>query len=281
MSNTIDTVYMFSPGTGQNSGQEPQYYPKNIFGLPSTNASYELPESSPEQILSLGMGGEIIIGIKNFQIVNGEGPDFTIFENCFFNPVSKKLFAEPAKVAVSNDGVNFIEFPYNDSTLKGLAGITPVNGNKDPYNPKLSGGDSFDLSDIGMDFITHVKLTDVTHLIEDLFPDNIYYQPPFILSGFDLDAVVALHTKEIGTSHINSTKSDNIQILKKSNSLIIKNPEKNTYNLKLYDYMGNQLLELAGKSDEYYTIDNLKIGLYLTIMQHKNEIMTNKFVITK
>ncbi len=280
-SNTIDTVYSFKPGTGQDSGQMPEYFPKNIFGLPSTNASYELPEASPEQLLSLGMGGEIVVGIKNYKIINDDGPDFTIFENPFFNPVTKKIFAEPAKVSVSQDGVNFIEFPFNATSLHGLAGKTPTEGKQDPYNPQLSGGDSYDLSDLGLDFITHIKITDVTKIIENLNSENLYYQPAFILTGFDLDAIVALHTQKFDS--VNSVGDDLslIQILQTANSIFITNNSNSNFDLQIFNYMGNQLFEQINNYESQIIINNLESGLYFLILKSNNSIISKKIVITK
>lgn len=124
----IDTVLSFKPGNGQDFGRGEDVFPANIFGLPSTNASETAPEASEQQIASLGLKGEIIVGIKDYYIVDGEGDDFTIFENPFYNNATKLIFSEPAVVSVSEDGINFVEFPYDSISLDGLAGKTPTNG---------------------------------------------------------------------------------------------------------------------------------------------------------
>jgi len=82
-----------------------------------------LPASSPYDVVELGFGGEIIVGCKNYYIVDKEGPDFIIFENVFMYG-NGKIFAEPGVVSVSRDGIEFVEFPFNPLTLEGLAGIT-------------------------------------------------------------------------------------------------------------------------------------------------------------
>ena len=82
---TIDTVINFSPGSGQSTGQSQEYYPLNIFGLPSDKANENVPENSPYEILSLGLGGKIIVSFKDYSIVDLEGADFIIFENVFCN----------------------------------------------------------------------------------------------------------------------------------------------------------------------------------------------------
>jgi hypothetical protein len=95
----------------------------NIFGPPCKHATQFIPASSAEDVVELGFGGEIIVGNKHNYIVDGEGPDFIIFENVFCYG-DGKIFAEPGIVSVSKDGINFVEFPFNPETLEGLAGIT-------------------------------------------------------------------------------------------------------------------------------------------------------------
>ena len=85
---TINHVFSFKPGEGQNLGQGEEFYPANIFGIPSRIASENVAEASESEVLSLGFGGEIIVGNTDNLIIDGEGADFTIFENVFKNPVN-------------------------------------------------------------------------------------------------------------------------------------------------------------------------------------------------
>ena len=184
----IDTVYSFIPGTGQNSGQDSLYFPQNIFGNPDKRATKVTPANDPNQILSLGLGGEIIVGFKNYFIVNGEGSDFIIFENAFVNPLNGKVFAEPGRVSVSKDEINYIDFPFDSLTLQGCAGITPTFWNK--KYPLNSGGDKFDLNDIGLDTINYIKIKDISQMLLDN-PEHPFYD--VTISGFDLDAVIGIN----------------------------------------------------------------------------------------
>jgi len=189
----IDTVYSVKWGSGwQTIGRDSIYFPKNIFGPPCKNATKYIPASGPEDVVELGFGGEIIIGKKNAWIVNKEGPDFIIFENvfCYGN---NKIFAEPGIVSVSKDSINWIEFPFSNETLKGLAGITWTNGNENCFDYTAIGGDAFDLEDIGIDSIKYIKIKDTAIIVSLLPIDHQYYVNNAILSGFDLDAVVILH----------------------------------------------------------------------------------------
>lgn len=194
-----DTVVMFRPGSGPGIGREAKYFPKNVLGLPDSSARPTVPSVDPVQILSLGLGGEIVLGF-NVPIVDGPGADFTVFENAFLYNLGGKqrTFAEPAAVAVSRDGVSFTEFPFDSLTLVGCAGITPTDGRADPFNPTNSGGDQFDLSTVVMDSIRYLRLRDVTGIVINN-PNHPSWDPT--LTSFDLDAVVALHTASPGGSN--------------------------------------------------------------------------------
>ncbi|MEN3027019.1 MAG: hypothetical protein ABDH31_04835 [Chlorobiota bacterium] len=182
----IDTVITFRPGSGQNFGQDSAYYPRNIFGPPDTAARPSLPSANPHQILSLGMGGEIVVGFRGKVIVDGPGPDFVIFENAFVTPRGR-VFVEPALVSVSKDGITWQSFPWDSLTLEGCAGRTPTNGAaQDLLDPSQSGGDWFDLQTLGIDSVHYVRITDLTTWLAQQ-PQHPFWDPT--LSGFDLDAV--------------------------------------------------------------------------------------------
>ena len=191
----IDTVYSYQWGTGTGAaGRDAKYFPQNIFGPPTSYASKYIQASHDSEVVSLGLGGEIVVGLKNGYIIDKEGPDFIIFENVFSNYAETKIFIEPAIVSVSKDGINFVEFPYNPETLEGLAGINWTNGSENCFDYKVSGGDAFDLADIGMDSIRYIKIKDTALLASKLPTTHKYYSPAgLLINGFDLDAVVLLH----------------------------------------------------------------------------------------
>lgn len=239
-SNTfIDTVYSFTAGTGMNTGQSSEYFPTNIFGPPSTIATKYIAETRPEEILSLGLGGEIVVGLKNNIIINQPGIDFIIFENCFINQFTNKEFAEPAKVSVSANGIDFIEFPFNIDSLTGLAGVTPTIGSQNPFNYPACGGNGFDLEDIGLDTINYIKITDVSQEILNN-KNHKNYDPT--ISGFDLDAVAILHHSEIITS-VNFNK-------------LSDKP-------KYYDIFGNEINDINNYYGYYFKLINNRIIKYV------------------
>lgn len=207
----IDMVVEFTPGSGQMSGQDDEYFPTNIFGMPDPGAGEHVPAITPTAVLSLGMDGEIIVGFENGILLNKPGPDFIVFENAFYIGGSEKTYAEPAIVAVSSDGVEFVEFPYDAVTLEGCAGVSPTIGAGDHSRPLSLGGDAFDLDVIGVDSIRYIRITDITSLVVSN-PEHPFWDPT--LSGFDLDAVVGLHVCASGSG------TDNELLLHQSNSEI-------------------------------------------------------------
>jgi len=146
-------------------------------------------------VLSLGDGGSITLAFRDNIICDGPGVDFTVFENPFhIGSVDGPIFIEVGIVAVSQDGVNFVTFPYNPVTFAGLAGLTPVYSNPDngidPTDPTVSGGDHFDLADVGLTWAAYVRITDPG----DAIPDSGSHVPPGNSGGFDLDAIAAVHS---------------------------------------------------------------------------------------
>lgn len=159
-------------------------------GFGSTNfpdVAYGAPVASRTDVVSLGVGGEVTIELKDYIIVDGSGNDFTVFENAFTG------WSEPAYVSVSADGSTYFTFscdPWDAGGLyDGCAGITEVNYSSlesDYWDDSLSGGDSFDLADFGLDSARFIKITDA-----DACPT-----PSICVSntaGFDLDALAIVN----------------------------------------------------------------------------------------
>ncbi len=174
-----DEVISVTYGVGAGFGQES--FPDNILGPPDPVATPSVPSSSPVELLTLGTSGVIILAFRDGGIVDGAGPDFTVFENPFYYGMDSLVYRETAIVAVSEDGVTWYEFPYDPDTFAGLAGVTPVDGSADPLDPTFSGGDAFDLADVGLAHAAYVRITDSGDFVPDSGP------------SFDLDAVAVLH----------------------------------------------------------------------------------------
>ena len=153
-------------------------------------------------VLSLGRAGEIVLGFGGYDVVDGPGADLIVFENAFetapYNP-----YAEPAFVGLSTGGTaatDFVEFPCDVGQVPGdpqqqtwphpgCAGVHPVEANVltncvSPVDPLSSGGDAFDLRDLGLDRARYLRIRDAAV--------SSCSQPT---CGFDLDAVVLIHAE--------------------------------------------------------------------------------------
>lgn len=165
------------------------------------------PDSAPA--VSLGDGGTAIVSFEH-PLANGPGFDFVVFENGF--TAQGQYFLELGTVSVSSNGVRFVGFPAYSATPTHTQ--TPSFGVLKPENlHQLAGkypapyGTPFDLealtdcTQIDLNHITHIKITDVVgsvnptygttdangHLINDPYPTA------FHTGGFDLDAVGVIH----------------------------------------------------------------------------------------
>jgi hypothetical protein len=192
---------------GERGGRGSDNLPESVLGPPDTVGRQTVSTIDPAEILSLGLDGEIVLAFVDNLVVDGPGVDVTVFENAFVYRLGgkDKLYAEPAEVAVSSDGVEWHTFPYDPTTLEGCAGVTPTNGDRDPSDPSVSGGDGFDLSTIGVGSFRYIRLRDVSRIILD-DPSHPYYDAT--INGFDLDAVVAVHSMTDGLTDVPTSGDD-------------------------------------------------------------------------
>ncbi|MGH7787040.1 MAG: dockerin type I domain-containing protein [Candidatus Binatia bacterium] len=147
-------------------------------------------------VLALGIGGSLVLRFDQPVICDGPGVDFTVFENAFHSgSPSGPIFTEFVYVAVSQNGVDFTVFPFDPITKAGLAGQTPVFSHPDndisPLDPAVSGGDSFDLTDVGLAWAAYVRITDVDGAIADVGDLPQFRVAPN--AGADIDAVAAVN----------------------------------------------------------------------------------------
>lgn len=199
---------------GTNGGFNLAAMPGIVLGPPVGNGLF----GGTLHALSLGLSGEIVLAFEDNVIVDGAGVDFTVFENPFFQTgvfeILTSLFSEPGRVSVSQDGVAWHAFPCagavtDNPYYPGCAGVYPAlaNGVTDARHPSIptaappitsflgqpkpsvavpagSGGDSFDLADVGLAWARYVRIEAGDHVVGPAGPDN---------AGFDLDAVVAVN----------------------------------------------------------------------------------------
>ncbi|MDH5490602.1 MAG: cell surface protein [Myxococcales bacterium] len=179
-------IRSFSPGPGAGFGQSE--LPQIVLGPPRGGGA----RAGSTDVLSLGVGGELVLSL-GVVAVDGPGPDVIVFENAFaFGALA--TFAEPATVAFSEDGVDFVDFPCAldpASGYPGCAGIRPVFANADtntldPLDPAVAGGDAFDLAEIGMSRARFVRLRDSGLALGPAGDGS---------AGFDLDAISVVHAE--------------------------------------------------------------------------------------
>jgi hypothetical protein len=132
-------------------------------------------------VVSIGKGGHIALEF-NPPLRNGPGADFTVFENVLVPLNNGPVFDEWLVVSVSNDGVNWYTFAHDTLTGAGMAGRTPTAATgADYHDPSQSGGDSYDLTELGLETARYVRVEDATR-----------YQDALRLAA-ELDAVAAIH----------------------------------------------------------------------------------------
>jgi hypothetical protein len=209
-----DAVAGFAPGTRAGFGQSA--LPGVVLGGPRAVDLY----NGGLDVLSLGIGGALELEFVDNAIVDGDGVDFTVFENAFMGILPGFLigppFSEPAQVSVSQDGIAWFAFPCADHPVldapwfPGCAGVTPALADvDDPATPHPSipstesfadlvglsvlttpppagsGGDSYDLADVGLGWARFVRIEATSFDAGLCCLDN---------AGSDIDAAAAVHS---------------------------------------------------------------------------------------
>lgn len=169
------------------------------FGIPSMPGIVMGPpvgggdDQGSTDVVSLGNGGEIVVSFEPNAIVDGPGVDLLVFENPFLiggDPT--KVFAEPGEVSVSDDGVTWATFPCTATMYPygACAGWHPVYSNPSngisPVDPRVAGGDGFDLADVGVKRARFVRVRDKTH-------EACSGGGRVNTNGFDLDAMAIVN----------------------------------------------------------------------------------------
>ncbi len=199
----LSEVVNVSWGEGEFESQSSQFFPNNL-NRPTTTATRFIPSTSPDDVVSLGLGGSITLTIGGEWCVNKPGTDFIVFENAFEIQGLGRLFIEPAQVSVSRDGLEWIDFPFDSVTLVGCSGTKPTIGAAIETDILQAGGTHFDLESIGVDSIRFIRLQDVSGIIKT--PGHPLYDP--IVDGSELDAIAVLNSESYSA---NSILTDDIQ----------------------------------------------------------------------
>lgn len=176
------SVESFSPGENAGFGQDE--LPGIVLGPPRGKGE----RAGSLDVLSLGKAGEIVLGFGDQSIDDGPGADLVVFENAFWpGGDASAVYAELGEVSVSEDGETWLAFPCDTQgdgagRFSGCAGVTPTlvydAAQLVPLDPERSGGDAFDLADVGLAQARFVKIRDLETL-----------EAAGTSGGFDLDAV--------------------------------------------------------------------------------------------
>ena len=173
-------VVDFQPGPGSGFGLSG--LPDVVLGPPRGGGEF----AGSHHVLSLGRGGQITLGFSPRACVNGPGADLVVFENPFRIPGdAAETFQELGEVSVSEDGNVWVHFTCSPNlpgeAQPGCAGWSPVliNGLEEstPLDPERSGGESFDLEELGLERIRYLRIRDLSEAGETP------------TAGFDLDSV--------------------------------------------------------------------------------------------
>ncbi len=178
-------VVSFTPGASAGFGQDAM--PWVVMGPPVGGGDF----AGGTDVVSLGVGGEIVVALDDVAIADGPGTDFIVFENPFeirgSDPIT--YFDELGEVSVSDDGIDWHTYacdPHGARPNTGCAGWNPVYST--PTNglcatdPAVAGGDPFDLRDVGLSHARYVRIRDL---------QTQYPSAP--TAGFDLDAIAVVH----------------------------------------------------------------------------------------
>ena len=134
-------------------------------------------------VLTLGDAGSVTVEL-GADVVDCQGPDLVVFENPF--AAGNLVYTELGSVSVSLDGERWSTFecdPDGAAPHEGCAGVNYVYAAEDGIDardPKVSGGDAFDLAHLGLSRARYVRIVDLERT-------NGLRAPPS--RGFDLDAV--------------------------------------------------------------------------------------------
>lgn len=245
------------------------------------------------RMVSLGDKGVVKLTF-NSPIVNGEGPDFAVFENGFFEEEgSENAFLELAFVEVSTDGIDYIRFPAITEIQSSVQMGSFENTNA-RFIHNFAGkytknyGTPFDLEEIkelatgtsvAINEINFVRIIDVVGSINPSIASydslgnrvNDPYPTEFESGGFDLEAVGVIHDQ-------NSLKNTSISIFPNpaSQKISFKNGIQKPLKIQIFSITGKLLLSKENQMS--ISVLTLEKGLYLIQLTYENQIYSHLFL---
>lgn len=264
---------------------------KVSFGSP-TNA-LGIAEGNAIDIVSLGDFGKAILTFE-IPIVDGPGYDFAIFENSFSDS-----YLELAHVAVSSDGIHYVQFESTSETPL-VNQVGPYGTLVPEYLNNLAGkyrgayGTPFDLQElpgsplIDLQNIRFVRITDCVGSVDSLYgtedsQGNLINDPfptPWESGGFDLDGLGVIHNQE-ELALVPSLDELPIKIYPNPSNgrFYFQNSSSKPVTVKIFDQMGKLHHQEAIHSNLVLLDLNLDSGIYWVQITDGVKRSTEKIVV--
>jgi len=251
-------------------------------------------------VVSLGDSGVAVLTF-NYNIYNGNGADFAVFENGFSNPENDSFaYLELAFVEVSSDGVNYFRFPAS-SAMQDTVQIDNFSYSLASRYHNLAGkyitgyGTPFDLEDLkntpGLDInnISHVRLVDVIGSIDpahcsrdkDNHIINEAYPSPYPSAGFDLNGVGVINSlKPPATSIKDLSKKSTIRVYPNptDNEIHVTSGNLQQIHYSLTDLTGREILKGSFAKEITLSLKGRNSGCYLLYMEQAGERFIQKII---
>jgi hypothetical protein len=253
------------------------------------NANGLVAEGDGLAVVSLGDSGVAVLTFDS-PIMDGDGPDFAIFENGFADHYMEFAFVE-----VSSDGLNYYRFPSVSETP-----LSPQMSNFSfgncAYIHNLAGkyrqgyGTPFDLNLLsgieGLDLnnVTHIRLIDVVGSTNEEYGSldsfgnliNDPYPTAFESGGFDLDGVAVIHSVSLGLQ--NSSLKIDVFPNPSSGSITIRSAS--TAEINIVNHTGKIVFVSMIYGDSTLDLD-LSNGIYFVRIKNGNNEEITKLILHK
>ena len=167
-------------------------------GIVSGRRSARAPSGSLD-VVSLGIGGEIVLSFEPNGIVDGPGADFIVFENAFYRPANPKHARRRARRGERERRRRHVEdVPVRAGArptvrhVRGMAsGLLGAGQRHLAGRSGDAGGEPFDLAELGVASARFVRIRDLGTV--DVL-DESSRSPTTV--GFDLDAIARREREE-------------------------------------------------------------------------------------
>lgn len=277
--NIADTAFQLNGSNKVSFGN-----PANALGMAEGNAT---------DIVSLGDLGIATLTVVN-PIIDGPGYDFAVFENSFSDS-----YLELAHVAVSSDGIHFVQFESTSETPL-MNQVGPYGTLVPEYLNNLAGkyrgayGTPFDLQElagsplIDLQNIRFVRITDCVGSIDSLYgtedsQGNLINDPfptPWESGGFDLDGLGVIHNQEeLAEIHSNEEIAVKLYPNPSNGQFYIQNSASNPLKLMVFDQLGKLHHQEMIQSNLVLLDLNLDSGIYWVQITDGVNSSTEKLVV--